>query len=65
MTAIKNGDWRAADVILTRVYGKPKTVEHQQSHIDRIAAMSDEERAALRDRIDKRWAQARRMGLVD
>jgi hypothetical protein len=58
LTAIKSGDWRAADLIMTRVYGKPKeTVEHQNSELDRLMAMTPEERDALRARLAERRAR--------
>ena len=69
LAAIKGGDWRAADVIMTRVYGKPKeTIEHQQSDLDRIDAMTPEERDELRARIAARKAaleQGRRLHAVE
>ena len=47
------------------MYGKPKeTIEHQQSDIDRIAAMTPEERDQIRLRLEQREARARSMGLT-
>jgi hypothetical protein len=50
---------------MTRVYGKPKeTVEVQRTDLERVRAMSPEERDELRQKLEKRKARARRMGLL-
>ena len=70
MDLVRNGTdsdaLRAMTELLSRAYGKPKeTVEHQVSEVDRIAAMSQEERDAIHDRIEQRRAVARRLGVVE
>ncbi len=46
----RDGDWRAADALITRVHGKPKeTVEHRELPTDpaKLLSMSSEELDAL------------------
>ena len=54
-------------MIMNRVYGKPTEtrVEVQQTEFDRVAAMSDEEREALRQRIEERKARLARMQIAE
>ncbi len=54
---IREGDWRAADAFVTRVYGRP--VEKVEATTERIEGLSLDELRALRARLLDRYPELR------
>jgi hypothetical protein len=57
LSAARNGDWRAADALMNRIYGKPESalVAHVPPNpmIDVVRAMSLEEKLELLQRLHR------------